>query len=62
MNRKFPRQRRLRDTEQEPGELAERGLGSTEEEISPAAKGAAAGRATAGTSRASPRKEPRKYG
>lgn len=64
MNRKFPRQRRLRDTEREPGERAERGSGSTvgTEEISPAVKGAAAGRATASTSRASPRKEPRKYG
>lgn len=66
MNRKFPRQRRLRDTEREPGERAERRSGSTEgtgtEESSPAVKGAAAGRATASTSRASPRKEPRKYG
>lgn len=66
MNRKFPRRRRLRDAEQELGERAERGSGSTEgtgaEEISPVAGGAAAGCATASLSRAAPRKEPRKYG
>lgn len=66
MNRKFPRRRRLRDAEREPGERAVRGPGSTEgtggEEIAPAAGGAATGRATASPSRAAPRKEPRKYG
>lgn len=66
MNRKFPRQRRPRDAEREPGERAECGSGWTEgrvtEEISLALKGAAAGRATASCSRRSPRKEPKKYG
>ena len=66
MNRKFPRRRRLRDAEREPGERAEHGSGSTEgtggEEIAPAAGGASSSRATASFSRAAPRKEPRKYG
>lgn len=65
MNRKFPRRRRLRYAEQEPGERAGRGLGSTEgtgAEVSLAAGGATAGRAPASPSAAAPREEPRKYG
>lgn len=67
MNRKFPRQRRrLRDAEREPEGRVDRGTLSTEgtgaEEISPAAGGAAARRATSSPSRTVQRKEPRKYG
>lgn len=65
MNLKFPRRRRLRDAEREPGERAERGSGTTEgtgAEISLATGGAAARRAAANPSRAAPRKEPKKYG
>lgn len=67
MNRKFPRRRRrLRDSEQNPGERAERDRSPTEgtggDQISPSTVGAATRRAAACPSRPAPRREPKKYG